>query len=173
MNQSEEIVEKEGNGDSSCESSDNYQVHDHLTGPYEDKKLVSSIMGPIEEKRIQAASEEFNKFLKEALQNSEEPDKLLAEDQSEIRSKAESSVERSYNEDNLIRETVFKLKKIQAEEESLLQNFIHLAKQLDQNDRNSIKRIRDYFEAFNYELAIRSNDKNKLFDKILFKDDQM
>lgn len=29
-------------------------------------------------------------------------------------------MDRSFNEDNLIRETVFKLKKIQAEEESLL-----------------------------------------------------
>lgn len=39
------------------------------------------------------------------------------------------------------------------------------------NDKGNIKRIRDFFEALNYEMAIRSKEKAKLFDRILFKED--
>ena len=42
---------------------------------------------------------------------------------------------------------------------------------MDPNDKKNIKRIKDFFEAFNYEVAIRSNEKQKLYDKMLFKDD--
>lgn len=41
----------------------------------------------------------------------------------------------------------------------MLSHFIMLAKQMDANDRANIKRIRDFFEAFNYEMAIRSKEK--------------
>lgn len=49
-------------------------------------------------------------------------------------------------------------------------HFISMAKQLD-NDKTSLRRMRDYFDAFNYEIGIRSNDKKKIYDKILLKED--
>lgn len=48
-----------------------------------------------------------------------------------------------------------------------------LAKNLDQNNKENIKRVKDFFEAFNYEVAIRSKDKKALYDKILYKEDQL
>ena len=41
---------------------------------------------------------------------------------------------------------------------------------MDPNGKKNTKRIKNFFEAFTYENAIRSNHKQKL-DDIFFKDD--
>ncbi|KAM3128244.1 hypothetical protein pb186bvf_019663 [Paramecium bursaria] len=145
------------------------QVHDHLVKPMLKPFFPHQNM---EEKRIKQAAEEFNNFLKEAID--ENNHHLLNSDQSLIQSQLkieEITKVKSLSQQPEIRECVFQLKTIQAEEEQLLMHFISMAKQLD-NDKTSLRRMRDYFDAFNYEIGIRSNDKKKIYDKILLKEDQ-
>lgn len=39
-----------------------------------------------------------------------------------------------------------------------------LAKSMDNNDKKNVKRIKDFFEALNFEVSIRSKDKVNLYE---------
>ncbi|CAD8187620.1 unnamed protein product [Paramecium octaurelia] len=123
----------------------------------------------LEDKRIRTAAREFHDFLKEAID--EEHQHLLNADQSIIN---DEIVKMTLPETKAeIKELIYELKRIQNEEEQLLMHFIGQAKQLDNNDKTTPKRLKDYFEGFYYEVMIRSNDKKKLYEKVLLREEQL
>lgn len=147
---------------SSSENPD--QVHDHLVKPLLKPFFPNQSM---EEKRISQAAREFHDFLRDAIDDDHKH--LLNTDQSMINQIKIDEIQKLTCpiDEFQIKTLVFELKTLQSEEERLLSHFVNLSNQLDPADRNSLKRIKDYFEAFHYEMTIRNNDKRKRFDMIL------